>query len=35
VQTGIVVDITPLDGLDGTSLSNELHAVDVPLGPPL
>ena len=34
VQTGIVVDITPLDGLDGTSLSNELHAVDAPLDPP-
>ncbi|MFF0902839.1 UNVERIFIED_CONTAM: hypothetical protein RF653_04110 [Kocuria sp. CPCC 205316] len=35
VQTGIVVDITPLDGTDGSSLSNELHAVDEPLAPPL
>ncbi|MEX5235268.1 hypothetical protein [Kocuria arenosa] len=35
VQTGIVVDTTPLDGTDGSSLSNELHAVDVPLDPPL
>ena len=34
VQTGIVVDITPLDGLDGTGLSNELHTVDAPLDPP-
>lgn len=28
VQTGIVVDITPLDGSGGTSLPNEIHAVD-------
>lgn len=34
VQTGIVVDITPLDGLDGTGLSNEIHAVDALLDPP-
>ncbi|GAA1756170.1 hypothetical protein [Kocuria aegyptia] len=35
VQTGIVVDITPLDGIDGSSLTTELHAVDEPLDPPL
>ena len=28
VQTGIVVDIAPLDGSGGTSLTNEIHAVD-------
>lgn len=28
VPTGIVVDITPLDGSGGTSLTNEIHAVD-------
>jgi hypothetical protein len=35
VQTGIAVDITPLDGITGSSLSNDLHAVDRPLDPPL
>lgn len=28
VKTGIVVDITPLDGSGGSSLSNEIHVVD-------
>lgn len=35
VQTGIVVDITPLDGADGSSLANEIHAVDRPLEAPV
>jgi hypothetical protein len=35
VQTGIVVDITPLDGTAGNSLTNELHTVDEPVDPPL
>ncbi|MEX5298273.1 hypothetical protein RCG67_05790 [Kocuria sp. CPCC 205292] len=35
VRTGVVVDITPLDGVEGTALSNELHAVDAPLDPPV
>lgn len=35
VQTGIVVDLTPLDGTGGTSLTNEVHAVDEPLDAPL
>lgn len=34
VQTGIVVDVTPLDGEDGSSFVNEIHAVDEPLTPP-
>ena len=34
VQTGIVVDITGLDGTGGSSLTNEIHAVDEPLDPP-
>ena len=34
VQTGIVVDITGLDGTGGSSLTNEIHAVDEPLHPP-
>lgn len=35
VGTGIVVDLTPLDGTEGTSLTNEIHTVDEPLEPPL
>ena len=35
VQTGIVVDLTPLDGTEGNSLTNEIHDVDEPLDPPL
>lgn len=35
VGTGIVVDLTPLDGTEGTSLTNEIHDVDEPLDPPL
>ncbi len=35
VRTGIVVDVTPLDGTEDTGLSNELHAVDEPLDPPV
>ncbi|MFI7579803.1 hypothetical protein [Kocuria kalidii] len=35
VQTGVVVDITALDGIGGSSLTNEIHAVDEPLDPPL
>lgn len=34
VQTGVVVDITALDGIGGSSLTNEIHAVDEPLDPP-
>lgn len=36
VQTGIVVDVTPLDGAPGagTRLRNDIHAVDEPLSPP-
>ncbi|MEX5303355.1 hypothetical protein [Kocuria sabuli] len=34
VRTGIVVDVTPLDGTAGSGLTNELHAVDEPLDPP-
>ena len=34
VRTGIVVDISPLDGTAGTSLANEIYAVDEPLTPP-
>jgi hypothetical protein len=34
VQTGIVVDIAPLDGSGGTTLTNEIHAVDQPLDAP-
>lgn len=34
VQTGIVVDVTPLDGSGGTRLANEIHAVDTRLDPP-
>ena len=34
VQTGIVVDVTPLDGDGGSSLVNVIHAVDEPLSPP-
>lgn len=34
VQTGIVVDITALDGDDASGLANEIHAVDEPLAPP-
>ena len=35
VQTGIVVDIAALDGIGGCILTNEIHAVDEPLDPPL
>lgn len=35
VGTGIAVDLTPLDGTEGTSLTNEIHDVDVHLDPPL
>ena len=35
VGTGIVVDLTPLDDTEGTSLTNEINDVDVPLDPPL
>lgn len=35
VQTGIVVDITPLDDSCVTGLSNEIHAVDNELHPPM
>lgn len=35
VQTGIVVDVTALDGLGGSSLTNEIHDVDEPLHPPV
>lgn len=34
VQAGIVVDVSPLDGTGGTSLTNEIYAVDEPLRPP-
>ncbi|MFK5691244.1 hypothetical protein ACI3EY_16425 [Ornithinimicrobium sp. LYQ92] len=35
VRTGIVVDVSPLDGAgEGTSFVNEIHAVDGPLRPP-
>lgn len=34
VATGIVVDLTPLDGTEGVSLTNELHDVDDLLVPP-
>lgn len=34
VQTGIVVDVTPLDGSGGTRLTNDIHAVDSSLAPP-
>lgn len=34
VQTGIVVDTTDLNGTGGSSLTNEIHAVDEPLNPP-
>ena len=34
VRTGIVVDVSPLDGIGGTSLTNEIYAVDAPLRPP-
>lgn len=34
VQTGVVVDVTPLDGSGGTRLTNAIHAVDAPLSPP-
>lgn len=34
VQTGIVVDVTPLDGSGGTRLTNEIHDVDTRLAPP-
>lgn len=35
VRTGVVVDVTPLDGTGGSSLGNAIHAVDEPLDPPL
>ena len=35
VRTGIVVDLTPLDGTEGTSFTNEIHNVDEHLDPPL
>ncbi|MGQ1840155.1 hypothetical protein ACT4S2_17085 [Kocuria turfanensis] len=35
VGTGIAVDLTPLDGTEGASLTNEIHAVDESLDPPL
>ncbi|MFF0945888.1 hypothetical protein ACFYE2_16925 [Kocuria sp. CPCC 205300] len=35
VGTGIVVDLTPLDGTEGTSLTNKIHDVDEHLDPPL
>lgn len=34
VRTGIVVDVSPLDGTGGTSVTNEIYAVDEPLRPP-
>lgn len=34
VQTGIVVDITPLDGTGGTRLGTSIHSVDAALIPP-
>lgn len=34
VRTGVVVDVSPLDGTTGTSLTNEIVAVDEPLRPP-
>lgn len=34
VRTGIVVDVSPLDGTGGTSLTNEICAVDELLRPP-
>lgn len=34
VRTGIVVDVTPLDGTAGTSLANEIYAVDEVLTAP-
>lgn len=34
VQTGVVVDVTPLDGQGGTRLTNVIHQVDGPLSPP-
>lgn len=33
-RTGVVLDVTPLDGESGTSLSVRIHGVDVPLAPP-
>ena len=34
VQTAIAVEITAVDGPGGTVLSNEIHAVGQPIGPP-
>ena len=34
VGTGILMDLTPLDGTEGVSLTNEIHNVDEPLDPP-
>lgn len=34
VETGVVVDITPLDGAGGTRLGNDIHAVDTTLVAP-
>ena len=34
VQTGIVVDLAPVDGRGGTVLTNEILSVDEPLNPP-
>ncbi len=34
VQTAIVVDVTAMDGWGGIVLTNEVHAVDLPLAPP-
>ncbi|WP_270260827.1 hypothetical protein [Kocuria marina] len=35
VGTGIVVDLTPLDGTEGVSLTTVIHDVDEPVDPPL
>jgi hypothetical protein len=35
VGTGIVVDLTPMDGTEGVSLTTVIHDVDEPLDPPL
>ncbi|QFG67865.1 hypothetical protein [Ornithinimicrobium pratense] len=34
LRTGIVVDVSPLDGTTGSSLTNEIYAVDEALSPP-